>query len=88
LPALIALRVYDDAMAKKTITTYEHSCDLCGKIQEEAELASLWAPSPRPAASQMYDQLDICAECRKLPIDVALEFFKLRHAAGKGSKVS
>lgn len=78
--------MYDGSMAKKTITTYEHSCDLCGKIQDEVELASLWGPAPDPHPHHMYDQVDICVECRNRPVDDVLEFFRKKADEAKGVK--
>jgi hypothetical protein len=61
-------------MATKTITTYEHTCDLCGDPRDKAELAQLYAKRAQPiGAHYLYDQVDICEECRARPVSDVLD---------------
>jgi hypothetical protein len=71
-------------MATRTITTNEHSCDLCGQPREEHELAHLYGPPERAPYSG--PRLDICGECRVRPIADILSLLADRantiHAGG------
>jgi hypothetical protein len=62
-----------DTMATKTITTYEHTCDLCGKTTDKAELRSVCkAESPSANGHLQYMNVkaaaDVCAACQDKPI--------------------
>lgn len=65
-------------MATKTITTYEHSCDLCGAEHDEDELAHLYGePDTRPTQGpyRSHPRADICADCQSRPLSELLEYF-------------
>ena len=53
-------------MARRTITTIEWTCDLCGEVRDEDDLGRLYGP-PGRAASQRA-QVDVCGACMGKPV--------------------
>lgn len=61
-------------MSTKTITTYEHSCDLCATVCDESDLAKVYGePDRRPGVSAA-PRVDICTGCRTRPVSDLLDY--------------
>ena len=63
-------------MATKSITTYEHTCDLCGAKHDEDDLVSVHARDTRsPHLAGQNLKADICKDCQAKPISELLAWF-------------
>ncbi|HEX6524515.1 MAG TPA: hypothetical protein VF070_31610 [Streptosporangiaceae bacterium] len=67
-------------MAKRTITTYEYTCDLCGTVCQPVELATLYGErgtgntSPGQPLPPVQQSAGVCTRCQDKPISALLEF--------------
>jgi hypothetical protein len=62
-------------MATSKETIYTHTCDLCGSVRDEAELAHLWNGEQM---SRNVRRADICPDCRSRPVSEVLGFLATR----------
>jgi hypothetical protein len=53
-------------MARRTITTIEWTCDLCGESRDEDSLQRLYGPPGRTATQR--GQVDVCETCMSKPV--------------------
>lgn len=70
-------------MATKTITSYEHTCDLCGAQHAQEELTKLYGPSRQRGVggTNHHDEADICTGCQAKPISELVTWFAARKNA-------
>jgi len=80
------LKPRGSTMARRTITTIEWTCDLCGKVSDEAGLRRLYGqPGNKPGQRP---QVDICSDCMSKPVSDIFKALAAGEKAGRPVRVS
>jgi len=73
-------------MARRTITTIEWTCDLCGRVRDEDRLRRLYGqPGNKPGQRP---QVDICGDCMTKPVSAVFKALAVAEKADRPVRVA